>query len=180
MPCGTLTGISLDCSVEIGGIKKIYIKELGDSVIDLTGASGGSIAYIDIDVDNVALTNLTANGFEFFELGKEVGSIVDTPTNAPDRGVTLFTCVVSALFNGSSKTNVQTLQALATSRRLMAIVLDNEGRYWLVGNEKGCILSTGSSQSGAAYGDLSGINIELTGISGTARVEVTGVVESAG
>jgi hypothetical protein len=171
MPCGTLTGIALDCAPEVGGISKLYIKELAGEAIEFTAADG-AVALTGVSVGGAALVSL-ANDFEEFEMSKEVGGIVDTPTNTPAAGTTFFTCVVNGVFNGSTAENLQTLQALATSKRLMAIVLDNEGRYWMVGNEKGCILSAGSSQSGTAYGDLSGINVELTGISGTARVQVT-------
>ena len=149
----------------------MYIKELDGDAITYT-ATNGVVALTGISVGGAALTSLAAD-FEEFELSKEVGSIVDTPTATPAAGTTFFTCVASGVFNGADATNLQTLQALATSKRLMAIVLDNEGRYWLVGNEKGCILSAGSNQSGTAHSDLSGLSIELTGISGTVRIQVT-------
>ena len=148
----------------------MYIKELDGDAITYT-ATNGQVALTAISVGGTPLSSLIA--FEEFELSKEVGSIVDTPTATPAAGTTFFTCVASGVFNGADATNLQTLQALATSKRLMAIVLDNEGRYWLVGNEKGCILSAGSNQSGTAHSDLSGLSIELTGISGTVRIQVT-------
>jgi len=175
MPCGTLTNIALDCAPDIGGISKIFVKEIGDSVIAASDTNG-AVAITAIDVDGTALVaDLT--GFTEIELAKEVGSIVDTATPSAAAGTVFFSCVVSAVANGSSATNLETLKAMATSKRLMAIVRDNNNNYWLIGNDKGCVLTTGSNQTGTAYTDLSGLSFELTGTSGSTRWSVTGITE---
>jgi hypothetical protein len=46
--------------------------------------------------------------------------------------------------------------------RLIAIVTDRNGNYWMLGSNNGLELSAGTSQSGTAFGDRNGYDVTFT------------------
>jgi hypothetical protein len=46
----------------------------------------------------------------------------------------------------------------------LVIVLDNNGRYWLLGAANGLEASAGTAGTGTAFGDRSGYEMTLTGM----------------
>jgi hypothetical protein len=53
---------------------------------------------------------------------------------------------------------------LLARNRVLAIVRDQNDRYWLLGAANGCDMSAGTAQTGTAFGDRSGYDITLTGM----------------
>jgi hypothetical protein len=53
---------------------------------------------------------------------------------------------------------------LLGQNRLMAIVLDRNNVYWLLGSLNGLELSAGTGQSGTAFGDRNGFDVTFTGM----------------
>ena len=53
---------------------------------------------------------------------------------------------------------------LLARNRVLAIVRDQNDRYWLLGAANGCDMSAGTAQTGTTFGDRSGYDITLTGM----------------
>jgi hypothetical protein len=55
-------------------------------------------------------------------------------------------------------------------------VLDNNGNYYLVGNEYGCDITAMTSETGTAMGDLNGYNFTLSAIESNEPYKLAGNV----
>jgi len=66
-----------------------------------------------------------------------------------------------------------------TTARMMAIVKDRNGKYWLLGKNNGIEVSAGTSQTGTTMGDRSGYELTLTGMEEEPCVEVTAAAANA-
>ena len=58
-----------------------------------------------------------------------------------------------------------------------SVLKDNNGKFWMVGNDRGAVATSSTAESGTAFGDRNGFSIELTGLAPDAMYEVT-VAES--
>ena len=52
---------------------------------------------------------------------------------------------------------------LLAQSTLMIIVLDQNGKYWVVGQENGADLTASTQSAGKAYGDLNGTTVSFMG-----------------
>jgi len=165
--CATLSGLTLDCRDNVGGIETVYITS---GSITASGTNG-SIALTSISVDGTALTALT--DLEEYQCVKQTGALNETGTFSDENGTVFYTAVASTAFNKATGLKLNELHALATNSSLCVIVKDNNGRYWLVGNERGAVVTNSTAGTGTAFGDRNGLTIEFTGIDNTPMLEVT-------
>jgi hypothetical protein len=167
--CATLSGLTLDCRDNVGGIEAVYIQGASGSI----AASGtdGVIALTSISLDGSALTGL--GDLETYECVKQTGALTETGTMSDENGTVFYTAVASTVFNKVTGAKLAELQSLAISSKLCVIVKDNNGKYWLVGNDRGAVVSASTVETGTAYGDRNGMTIEFTGIDNTPMLEVT-------
>ena len=167
--CATLSGLTLDCRDNVGGIEAVYIQGASGSI----AASGtdGVIALTSISLDGTELAGLAS--LETYECVKQTGNLTETGTMSDENGTVFYTAVASTVFNKVAGAKLAELQNLAISSKLCVIVKDNNGKYWLVGNERGAVVSASTVETGTAFGDRNGMTIEFTGIDNTPMLEVT-------
>lgn len=168
MPCSTLSGIALDCRDSVGGIEALYIASA--DVIAATGTNG-AVALTSISLDGTAVTNLATN-FEEYELLRETGNIAEAGTFSYENGTLFYTQTLNAIFNKLDAAKLNEAFELAKGK-LCIIALDNNGKYFLIGNDNGAFVSAHDAQSGTAYGDRNGVTIGFTGITKQPMLEVT-------
>ena len=170
--CTTLTGLTLDCRNNVGGIEEVYSANATGSISFTSAPSAGATAVTNIKLDNTAVTSLAAD-YTTYQCVKQTGTITETGTFSEENGTAFYTSVASAVFNKMSGSKQDELYNLGLSTLLSVIVKDNNGKYWLVGNDRGAVVSNSTSQTGTAFGDRNGITIEFTGIDQNPMYEVT-------
>lgn len=148
MPCTLSSGFARDCSDSTGGIEELYILERS-SVTAYTEASS-------------LVTAITDGGATWrkYELKKEVGSIVATTTIDPANGTRFSEGVIAFSINkfSASKSNELKLMILG---QIICIVKDNNGAYWGLGFQNFAEGQSLVANTGTAYGDRNGYDIEI-------------------
>lgn len=169
MACLLTDGIVKGCRDNIGGIKEVYLanKEL---VTEITATDMEVTAIATIDG-----LGATAPAFYTFEVNKASSNWTDTPAAVASNGGTFYTPSVTMVFSKNDATKANTVKLMGQST-LVAIVKNNDGKYFLLGAENGLELSAGSYASGTAYTDLNGWTITLSGGENTPAFEVNASV----
>lgn len=171
--CTTLVGIALDCRDNVGGIEAVYIANVDTSLV-VTAPSLGVVAFGGITLDAVAL-DATLTAMEKYECVKQTGALTETGTFSDENGTVFFTSVASTVFNKLDGAKLDELYELAVSAKLLVLVKDNNGKFWMVGNDRGAVASASTEETGTAYGDRNGMTMEFTGIDNTPMLEVSGI-----
>lgn len=172
MACALTQGYALDCKDSSGGIVEIYFIEKAN-VTTVTEASGVV----------TALTKATGKRFWKYELPKQTGSLTETITGSIENGTVFYASELILIVN-KLNVNVRNEIKLLAQNTLMAVVKDNNAKYWLVGKDRGIDLTTGTSGTGTAFGDRSGYSLTFSGSEPAPMLEVNstvaGELETAG
>jgi len=151
--CALTTGFDLDCRDAVGGVKSVRLGSLEDyEAMAATVAAG-------------AITGFTSAALEFFKYDqlKETSSLTETIVGSSQNGTVYYTPEVVLVLSKLDVTKRNEIKLLA-QQRLVAIVESNDGSYWVVGYENGLELNAGTSATGTAFADLSGISLTLSGM----------------
>ena len=150
MSCILANGIALGCKDSLGGIKEVYI------------GSTNATTVFTYDVNDVIDTATLAPNFFTFEQRNEQGEFVQTGQHSVENGTNFWEQSVSLIFTKNDAEDRNTLMLLAQST-LMIIVLDQNGKYWVVGQENGADLTASTQSAGKSYGDLNGTTVSFMG-----------------
>lgn len=156
MSCDITSGFALSCRDNTGGIKNLYI--LSGSITSITDASEGLIEEI------------SGSGEMFqYELFRQTSDFSEAINATPENGTVFYEQNVNATFFKLQSATRNQIRVLAKNPELKIVVetnngsVDNVGRYWLLGEENGVQLLSGTGQSGTAFGDLNGYTLTFTG-----------------
>jgi len=164
MACALTQGRAIDCRNSTGGVEEILIANFGDITIDTVAA--GVIT---------ALTQAGATSFYRYSLEKENGSLVETHTGSLENGTNVYDSVLD--FNTKNLTASESEElTLLDQARLFVIVKDMNGSYWTVGAYHAADKLSGTSVTGAAFGDLSGYTYSISSKESVRMLEVDSTV----
>ena len=169
MACTLSSGIALSCRESVGGIKTAYILDASGEAITVTEVNGVVSA---LSVGATSITDVAVGMFEF-EQNKQTANVVETVTASEENGTVFYQSVLSLVFNKLEATKLNALKVLAANSKLCIVVEDNNGKLWMPGNTNGMVVSGGTSESGTAFGDRSGITVEFTGYHSSPMFEVS-------
>lgn len=157
--CETLTGIPSSCLTSAGGIKRAW-----------------GLCYSKAGQPTVADGMITAiqGGTEWveYEFKKQTGSFTSTITKDVTAGTNFIQTEIIFQFNRQETAKRIEINALAMSETAW-IVQDSNGKFWYFGFDNGVELTTGTGETGTAYGDFNGYNITLTDVSFQMPYEVS-------
>lgn len=160
--CDLLQGREIDCRDGNGGIETVYITEL-ENEASMTVASGIVTAF----------TLLTGKKFWTYEVEKENAELVETEQVSVETGTTFYEQVLTFTIMQLTASSRNELRLLAQNR-LHIIVKDNNGLFWLLGEERGCDkVGTNEAKTGKAFGDLGGYTLAFLGKEATPFLNVT-------
>ena len=170
--CDITSGFTLGCRDNTGGIKNLYI--LSGSITSVTDASEGLISGI------------TGSG-EFFqyELFRQTSDFSEAISATPENGTVFYEQSVNAVFFKLQSSTRNQVRVLAKNPDLKIIVetnngsVDGVGRYWLLGEENGVQLLSGTGATGTAFGDLNGYSLTFTGQEPEPASEISGSLSDA-
>jgi len=169
MSCSLTTGYALGCRDAVGGIKTIYVQSLNATGSVNTNGSGLVTGFTP--------TSVSGSWFEY-DLTKATSSMTETLNASTENGTLFYTPEVTFTIN-KLQTSVRNELRLLARNRLLVIVLDNNGRYWLLGAANGLEASAGTAGTGTAFGDRSGYEMTLTGMEPDAMLNILPATFSA-
>ena len=172
MSCDITSGFELGCRDNTGGIKNLYI--LSGSISSITDASEGLIDEI-------------SGSGEFFkyELFRRTSDFSEAISATPENGTVFYEQSVNATFFKLQSATRNQVRVLAKNPDLKVIVETNNGsedgigKYWLLGEENGVQLLSGTGATGTAFGDLNGYSLTFTGQEPEPASEISGSLTDA-
>lgn len=167
MACALTQGYSLDCKDSAGGITEVYFIEKGNvsAIVSASGVVTG-------------LTKAAGKRFWKYELPKETGSFTHNPTVSTENGTLFFEQNLTIVVNKLSA-SINTELKLLAQNILVAVVKDNNNKFWMLGKERGLDMSGSTSGSGTAFGDRSGYSLVFIGKEPDQLYEVNSTVAAA-
>lgn len=149
MSCAITSGYSLDCRDSVGGIKVLYINGL-ENVTAYTSASG-TVSVIT-----------KSSVFYKYELEEETSNAESVGTGNRQNGTFFYAQKVVAMFLKQGYVTADLLRTLA-KKRLVIVVVDNNGKNWIYGKDRGLMVSNSTASTGTAKGDMNGYNVTFDG-----------------
>ena len=151
MPCALSQGYLLDCRLNYGGTKEVYVIEY-DNVASVTQAAGVVTAITKVATKvfrKYALIAHTGEADEALTASREMGTLSNKQTiKFPINKMTV--AVRNELF-------------LLAQNRLMFVVVDENGTNWLYGGDYGLTLTTASAKTGKVLADRNGYELTFEG-----------------
>lgn len=144
--------MTIDCRDSIGGLREVLFIEF-DNVESIDEVSG------------VVTGIVVASGKQFrrYIMPKESASFTETPNANIQNGTIFYQQVLSIVIN-KMQTNTRNELYILGQARLLAIGLDQNDRYWLLGKQNALDLTGGEGGTGTASGDRNGYTREFTGM----------------
>jgi DNA-binding beta-propeller fold protein YncE len=150
MPCALTSNYTLDCRDSNGGVVELYFIEAGN-VSSVTEASGTV----------TAITKATGKVFRKYEQEQETAFFVENLNSSVANGTIYYNQELTIVVNKMQVALRNELLLLAKNR-LMAVVKDANGSYWLLGKTRSLKATAGSSATGTATGDRNGYTFTFT------------------
>ena len=167
MACALTTGYKLGCRDNVGGITEVRLIAFNS----VTGTIG-------VDATGVVTGAFPASGFFKYEVPKGAGQFTETVNASTENGTIFYQQELVFPINRMTQTVRNELRLLGLNR-LMAIVTDRNGKYWLLGRSNGLDVSAGTAQTGTAMGDRNGYEMTFAGMEELPCSEVSSSIISA-
>jgi len=151
--CSLVQGNEILCRDSIGGVEAVYITEFVNVPQANITATSGVIT---------AMTCTSGKKFFTYQLEKENATYSDDVTVSVENGTTFYVPTLTFTMKKMSASMKNNIKVLAQNR-LMIIVKDNNGVYWVLGQTRGIDATDIKITSGKAFGDMSGSTITFTG-----------------
>lgn len=156
--CNLTRNITIDCRDSVGGIKELKLrKHPSTSDITLTSAN--------------VVSSIGTSGWFKYEFRPETASFTETETENDVNGTVFYEPNLSVMIHKLTTTLRNEFRIL-TQSRLDVVVLDRNGKYWLLGWNNG-LTKSGSAATGQGMGDMNGYTLTLIGKEELPMVEVT-------
>lgn len=155
----TLKGISLDCDANLAGIKEIYLGYFGD--FEVTVSETGSANTHTVTAMSASTTGAKIHKYE---LARQTGSLTSTLTKDDANGTRYYTTEIGLSFNKLEGWKHMEIEAMA-AEQLIAIVGDNNGKYWYVGYDSYVGGTAATAQAGTSFDDKNGYDVTLSQMS---------------
>ena len=146
MACALTQGFVLDCKESLGGVKSVRFVEF-DNVASIAYAAG--VATLTMDA---------GKKFWLYSQVRETSSLTETITANVQNGTIFYQQEVVVVLNKLAAATRNEILLLAKNR-LLAIVEDMNGNFWLLGAKNGLDITSGNSATGTASGDRNGYSL---------------------
>lgn len=146
MACALTQGFILDCKESLGGVKSVRFVEF-DNVASIAYASGVA-----------TLTMAAGKKFWKYAQVRETSSTTETITANVQNGTIFYQQELTVILNKLAAATRNEILLLAKNR-LMAIVEDMNGNFWLLGAKNGLDITSGNAATGTASGDRNGYSL---------------------
>lgn len=151
MACALTQGYSLGCREGVGGVKEVYIMEIGN-LSSVTEASGVV----------TAITKASGKRFWKYSLIRETSNFDEAITGNEQNG-TIYYAQTGAIVLNVRQAATRNEILLLAKNNLAIVVVENTGKAFLYGKEFGLSLLTGNAATGTAWADRNGYTLNFTG-----------------
>jgi hypothetical protein len=141
--------IALDCINGLGGVKEMYV----------FAGTFGSATEVSGEVTAIDGTG----SFYQFYLPKDTASVTESINVSQTNGTVFYQPELTAIFQKMEAAKRNQILLLAQNRDLRIVYVDNNNISWLMGVERGCIVSAGTATTGTAVGDANSYSITFQG-----------------
>ena len=173
MACNLSTSVTLDCRDNLGGIETVWLASVtGSSISFSAGTADGYKASFTFDNNTVTGEGDFTGVLYEFQQPRQSASLAETGNFSEENGVAFYQSVLSMVINKMTGERLNALDILGQNTKLVAVVKDNNGRYFIVGNETGGIVTSSTSETGTAFGDRNGMTVEITGFATSPMYEL--------
>jgi len=166
MACALTQGFVLDCKESVGGIKSVRFVEF-DNVASIAYAAGVA-----------TLTMVASKKFWKYAQVRETSSFTETITANVQNGTIFYSQELTVILNKLAAATRNEILLLAKNR-LMAIVEDMNGAFWLLGAKNGLDITGGNSATGTASGDRNGYTLTFSAMEADPMWSVSSAAISA-
>lgn len=165
MSCTLTSNYTLPCRDSVGGVSKLYVIELGNTTFSMTS--------------NVATTTVNATGKKFweYELIRETAYFTQTINDNTQNQTTYVTQELEITLPKLSTTLRDEIEKMGQVR-LVFVIVDRNGKMWIMGKNNGCERNGGTASTGTAFGDLNGYKIKFMTMEANQAYEYTGLVST--
>lgn len=150
MSCALTQSFSLDCREGVGGVKELYIIELGN-ISSYTESSGVL----------TAITKVTGKRFWKYSQVRETSSATETLAGNIQNGTLYYDQSINIIINKRQATTRNEIMLLAKNN-VVIVAVENTGKAFLYGRVNGCQLATGEAPTGTAWADRNGYTLTFT------------------
>lgn len=160
MACALTQGYELNCPDSMGGASDVWLIEF-DNVSGVTSSNG------------IATAIAKANNKRFWRYKQKRGTCEakDELQKNIENGTQFFNQTIVMAMN-KMQASIRNEIILLAQNRLIAVVKDRNGKYWLYGKEDGLDLTQGTAGTGLANADRNGYGLTLTGSEKEPALEV--------
>lgn len=151
MACALTQSYTLDCKDSIGGLKAVWFAAVED-IASWTGSAG---TYTAVTMDS-------GKYFWKYDLVKESSNFAEAVNTNVQNGTVFYAQTLEIILN-KLQVNTRNEILLLAKNRLVALVQDNNGKTWVLGEVNGLDLTGGGSATGTAFGDRNGYTLTFTG-----------------
>lgn len=148
--CALTQNYTLDCRDSVGGVVEIYFIEEG-SVSAIVEASGNV----------TTITKESGKVFRKYEQDQDTAFFVENLNSNVQNGTMFYQQELTIVLN-KMQTNTRNELLLLNKNRLIAVVKDANGSYWLLGKTRFLHATAGNSGTGTASGDRNGYTFTYT------------------
>lgn len=155
MSCNCIEGIVKTCDNNIGGIKKVWFWDIEDQTALGEDLTGWTISALTIS------SGTCANPIQEYEFIRNASNYTEETLIDLANGSTYVNVTLNLIFTRREAVKSKSLKILSEGQRYLgAIVLDNNGLYWLFQDLQ---LSATGEGSGTAKADGSKYSVTLVG-----------------
>ena len=162
MAC-SITEFTLDCREDVGGVKRAFL--YGGSDFEIT-ATAGAVTSITIAggtaITSIATLESSTDLVEIQQPNQSAG-LVETGNFSAENGTAFYQTDLTISINSMTSEQLQNVYNIGKNHRILAIVEDNNGKYWFIGNDSGCIATASTGGLGTNFGDRVGHQLTLSG-----------------
>jgi hypothetical protein len=152
--CSALSdSILKGCLDNAGGLRRLWLFNHCAATISDSSPSG---------YKEIALAGLTGKLYKF-EFNKGNANYTEVKGGEEGNGVEFYTQTVSLKLNRREKSKRAIIVTMSKFRKLGAVVEDNNGLFWLLGEVDGLTLTGNEGGSGANKADHNGYTLTLVG-----------------
>lgn len=149
MACLLSTGYSLGCRDNLGGIQAVYLQNWSGATTwsystdgTITGSTSGSTTWYKVEQRN------------------ETGEFNQEGAHSLENGTNFWNQNVNLVFH-KYQASIRNLVYVLAQTEVNIIVKDQNGSYFLVGEQNGANLIASAPSTGKAFGDLNGATISF-------------------
>ena len=155
MACELTSGRALDCKDIIGGVRAVYFCQLEDATVV---HSAGSVSDLDITTDLFK-----------YNVVRGTASFTETVTASAENGTVFYEPSVNVKLHKLSVADQNEIKLLAQNRLLVFVETNGvnaAGKRVILclGVTNGMELTTGTANSGVAFGDMNGYDLNFVGM----------------